>query len=154
MVCPFCEHGDTKVVDKRESDTVSTRRRRECLSCHQRFTTYERVEQIEIFVMKHDGRREPFNPEKLRAGICLAIKKRPVTEAEVERMVDEIEAGLRGAKVREVRTEVLGGMVMEQLKRVDQVAYIRFASVHRDFSDAQSFQKEVKELLHSHRHEG
>jgi transcriptional repressor NrdR len=154
LVCPFCEHGDTKVVDKRESDAVSTRRRRECLSCHQRFTTYERVEQVEIAVVKHDGRREPFNPEKLRAGICLAIKKRPVTEAEVERMVDEVEAGLRGAKIREVRTEVLGGMVMEQLKRVDQVAYIRFASVHRDFSDAQSFQKEVKELLHSHRHEG
>jgi transcriptional repressor NrdR len=104
------------------------------------------VEQVEIAVVKHDGRREPFNPEKLRAGICLAIKKRPVSETEVERIVDEVEAGLRASKAREVPTAVLGGLVMEQLKRVDHVAYIRFASVHRDFTDAQSFQKEVREL--------
>jgi transcriptional repressor NrdR len=142
------------VVDKRESDAVSTRRRRECLGCHQRFTTYERVEQVEIAVTKHDGRRESFNSEKLRAGICLAIKKRPVGTEEVDRMVVEIEAQLRASKAREVPTQLIGALVMEQLKHVDHVAYIRFASVHRDFTDAQSFQKEVRELQRAHRDEG
>jgi transcriptional repressor NrdR len=149
MVCPFCENGDTKVVDKRESDAVSTRRRRECLGCHQRFTTYERVEQVEIAVLKHDGRREPFSLEKLRAGICQACKKRPVSDVDVERLVDEVEAALRGAKVREVRTEQIGSLVMAKLKEIDHVAYIRFASVHRDFTDVQSFQHEVQELTSS-----
>lgn len=151
MVCPFCEHCDTKVVDKRESDTTSTRRRRECLSCHQRFTTYERVEQVDLVVAKHDGRRESFNPEKLRGGILLSVKKRPVASAEVDRIVDEIETELRGAKTKEVSADLIGALVMEKLKDLDQVAYIRFASVYRDFTDVESFQKEVKELLHNHR---
>lgn len=151
MVCPFCEHGDTKVVDKRESDTTSTRRRRECLGCHQRFTTYERVEQIDLIVVKHDGRRESFNPEKLRNGIMLATKKRPVTTEEVEKIVDGLEAELRAAKMREVPADLIGALVMEKLKAMDQVAYLRFASVCRDFDDVQSFQKEAKELLHHHR---
>lgn len=147
MICPFCDHCDTKVVDKRESDAVSTRRRRECLGCHQRFTTYERVEQVDLMVSKHDGRREIFNPEKLRSGIRLALKKRPVATEVVDRMMDEIEAELRGAKRREVPADLIGALVMEHLKAVDQVAYIRFASVYRDFTDPQSFQKEVGELL-------
>jgi transcriptional repressor NrdR len=147
VICPFCEHCDTKVVDKRESDVVSTRRRRECLGCHQRFTTYERVEQLDLVAVKHDGRRESFNPEKLRHGILLAVAKRPVTTEEVDRIVDQIELELRGAKTREIPTDLIGAMVMEKLKGLDQVAYIRFASVHRSFADVQSFQKEVKELL-------
>jgi transcriptional repressor NrdR len=151
MVCPFCEHGDTKVVDKRESDAVSTRRRRECLGCHQRFTTYERVEQIDLLVVKHDGRKESFNPDKLRQGILLAMKKRPVTVKDVDTIVDQVEAELRGAKMREVESDVIGALAMEKLKAIDHVAYIRFASVYRDFSDVESFQREVKELLHQHR---
>lgn len=151
MLCPFCESCDTKVVDKRESDATSTRRRRECLECHERFTTYERVEQAEIAVVKHDGRKESFNPEKLRAGILLSIKKRPVTPEDVDTIVDEVETELRAAKVREVKSDLIGVLAMEKLKAIDQVAYIRFASVYRDFSDVESFQREAKELLHQHR---
>jgi len=151
MVCPFCEHCDTKVVDKRESDAVSTRRRRECLSCHQRFTTYERVEQMDLVVAKHDGRRERFDPNKLRSGIMLATKKRPVSTESVDGLVDDVEVELRSARTREVSADLIGALVMERLKALDHVAYIRFASVYRDFTDVESFQNEVKELLHSHR---
>src|SRR6266516_4338503 len=112
VVCPFCEHCDTKVVDKRESDAVSTRRRRECLGCHQRFTTYERVEQMDLVVAKHDGRREAFNPEKLRTGITLAATKRPVSSAQIDRLVAEVELELRGAKTREVPADLIGTLVM------------------------------------------
>jgi transcriptional repressor NrdR len=137
MLCPFCESCDTKVVDKRESDPTSTRRRRECLVCHERFTTYERVELAEIAVVKHDGRKESFNPEKL--------------PEDVDTIVDEVETELRAAKVREVKSDLIGILAMEKLKAIDQVAYIRFASVYRDFSDVESFQREAKELLHQHR---
>ncbi|HSX02193.1 MAG TPA: transcriptional regulator NrdR [Candidatus Saccharimonadia bacterium] len=151
MVCPYCEHPDTKVVDKRESDAVSTRRRRECLDCHQRFTTYERLETIELVVAKHDGRREPFNSEKLRAGIELAIKKRPISSEQIDRLIDEVEAELRAIKGREIDSQQIGTLVMAKLEALDQVAYIRFASVYRDFADASSFQDEVSQLLASHR---
>jgi len=148
MVCPMCASCDTKVVDKREADAVSTRRRRECLGCHQRFTTYERVEQMDLMVAKHDGRRESFNPDKLRTGITLAAAKRPVTSAQVDQIVQEVEAELRSAKTREVKAHDIGELVMPRLKQLDHVAYIRFASVYRDFTDVRSFQSEVKELLH------
>ena len=148
MLCPFCEHCDTKVVDKREADATSTRRRRECLGCHQRFTTYERVEQMDLMVAKHDGRRESFNPEKLRTGITLAAAKRPISSAQIDRLVADVELELRGAKTREVPAELIGTLVMKRLKELDDVAYIRFASVYREFTDARSFQSEVKELLH------
>jgi transcriptional repressor NrdR len=137
-------------VDKRESDATSTRRRRECLGCHQRFTTYERVEQMDLVVTKHDGRRETFNPDKLRRGIALAITKRPVTDAQVDQMVEQIEADLRSAKRREVPAQLIGALVMEHLKALDHVAYIRFTSVYRDFSDVSAFEDEVKQLLNSH----
>jgi transcriptional repressor NrdR len=148
VVCPFCEHGDTKVVDKRESDATSTRRRRECLSCHQRFTTYERVEQPDLVVTKHDGRKEIFSSDKLRRGIVLAIAKRPVAEEDVDTIVEGVEAELRGMKMREVPAKLIGGLVMERLKAIDHVAYLRFASVCQDFDDAESFQREAKELSH------
>ena len=150
MVCPFCEHGDTKVVDKRESDATSTRRRRECLTCHQRFTTYERVEQVDLVVTKTDGRRETFSPDKLRRGIALAVTKRPVSEEQVDQMVETIEAELRAAKMREVPAQLIGALVMERLKALDHVAYIRFTSVCRDFSDVRSFEDEVKQLMDGH----
>lgn len=151
MICPFCDHSDTKVVDKRESDAVSTRRRRECLGCHQRFTTYERVEQLDLSVVKHDGRRESFNPEKLITGLALSLKKRPVAEEDVARMAEEIEAELREGKRREVSADLIGALVMEKLKSVDHVAYIRFASVCRGYTDVESFSREVNDLLKSHR---
>jgi transcriptional repressor NrdR len=151
VVCPFCEHSETRVVDKRESDAVSTRRRRECLGCRQRFTTYERVEQMDLGVVKHDGRKEPFNAEKLRHGIELACAKRPVTSEQVDQITVEVESELRGSKMREVPADLIGALVMERLKAIDHVAYIRFASVCRDFADVQRFQDEVKQLLHSHR---
>jgi transcriptional repressor NrdR len=149
VVCPICEHCDTKVVDKREADAVSTRRRRECLSCHQRFTTYERVERMDLMVAKHDGRRESFNPDKLRMGITLAAAKRPITSAQIDDLVKDVETELRSAKTREVPAGTIGNLVMARLKALDDVAYIRFASVYRDFTDARSFQSEVKELLHN-----
>ena len=152
MVCPFCEHCDTKVVDKRESDATSTRRRRECLGCHQRFTTYERVEQMDLVVTKHDGRRETFSADKLRRGIALATAKRPVSDEQLDRMVEEIEAELRAAKMREVPAQKIGTLVMERLKSLDHVAYIRFTSVYRDFDDVRSFEDEVKQLQDSHNH--
>jgi transcriptional repressor NrdR len=151
VICPFCEHCDTKVVDKRESDATSTRRRRECLGCHQRFTTYERVERMDLLVAKHDGRRESFNSEKLRTGITLAIKKRAISAEQIDRIVEEIEAELRSAKTREVPASLIGALVMEKLKAIDHVAYIRFASVYRDFTDVESFRKEVKQLLDKQR---
>jgi transcriptional repressor NrdR len=147
VICPFCEHCDTKVVDKRESDATSTRRRRECLGCHQRFTTYERVEPMDLTVVKHDGRRESFSPEKLRTGILLAIKKRAIATAQIDRIVEEIEAELRASRSREIPTDAIGLLVMEKLKAIDHVAYIRFASVYRDFTDVESFSHEVKQLL-------
>lgn len=150
MICPHCENGDTKVVDKREADSVSTRRRRECLGCHQRFTTYERVEQMDLMVAKHDGRRESFKPDKLRSGITLAAAKRPITSAQIDRLVADVELELRSAKTREVPADLIGSLVMRRLRLLDDVAYIRFASVYRDFTDARSFQSEVKELLHDH----
>ncbi len=151
MVCPHCDHTDTKVLDKRESDQTSTRRRRECLGCHQRFTTYERVELAELTVAKHDGRREPFNPEKLRSGIALALTKRPVTGEQVDHLLEEVESELRAAKGREVSSDLIGTLVMNKLKSLDHVAYIRFASVYRDFADVESFQAEVQQLLGRHR---
>lgn len=147
MICPFCEHCDTKVVDKRESDATSTRRRRECLGCHQRFTTYERVEPMDLTVVKHDGRRETFSPEKLRTGILLAIKKRAIASEQIDRIVEEIEVELRAERTREIATDLIGHHVMEKLKAIDHVAYIRFASVYRDFTDVESFRSEVKQLL-------
>ena len=148
MVCPYCEHCDTRVVDKRESDAYSTRRRRECLECRQRFTTYERVDPVEMVVVKQGGRKETFSPDKLRRGLALALAKRPVTAEQVEQTVVEIEAELRAAKMREIPAEMIGKLVLEKLKRLDHVAYIRFTSVYRDFTDVRSFEDEVKELLH------
>ena len=147
MICPICEHCDTKVVDKREADVLSTRRRRECLGCHQRFTTYERVEQMDLMVAKHDGRREAFKPDKLRTGITLAAAKRPITSAQIDRIVAEVELELRNAKTREVPAESIGSLVMDRLKRLDDVAYIRFASVYRDFKDVNEFKIELEGLL-------
>ena len=148
MKCPFCGSKGNKVVDKRETpDLKSTRRRRECLSCKRRFTTYERVEEADLVVIKKDGKRVMFDRNKLRMGIMKACEKRPVTQEQIDRLIDKIENDLRKRKSTEVKSFVIGDLVVKRLKKLDKVAYIRFASVYREFTDIQSFQKELKRLL-------
>jgi len=143
MKCIFCS-SDTKVTDKRESPD-GTRRRRECLKCKRRFTTYERPETKAIIIVKKDGRREKFSTEKLKTGIMKACEKRPVSIEKIDRAVEDIEEKLR-RKGKEVKGDVIGKMVMNKLKKLDKVAYIRFASVYLDFQDINEFKKEIKEL--------
>lgn len=143
MKCIYCK-SETKVTDKRESPE-GTRRRRECLNCKKRFTTYEKPEKKEIIVVKKDGRRERFSVEKLKNGIMKACEKRPVSVEKVHKIVDEIEEKLR-RKRNEVKSEMIGKLMMSKLKKLDKVAYIRFASVYKDFKDVGDFKKEMKEL--------
>lgn len=135
-----------RVIDKRDSDMDATRRRRECLKCQRRFTTYERIELVELTVVKKDGRREIFNPDKLKSGIVRACEKRPVTRQEIDQLVESVEAEIRAEGLNEIESNVLGELCMTRLKNLDQVAYIRFASVYRSFADIESFQKEIKSL--------
>ena len=145
MRCPFCSGGETRVTDKRETgDSSITRRRRECLKCRKRFTTYERIELINLRVIKKDGTREQFSREKIKNGIIKACEKRPISIDRIERVVDSVEADIRGRK--EVKTSTIGSIVMKKLKRLDKVAYIRFASVYRSFTDVDSFKEELKNL--------
>ena len=144
MKCLFC--GDkTHVTDKREAPD-GTRRRRECLKCKKRFTTYEKVAQIDLYVIKKDGSREPFSREKLEKGILKAFEKRPVPTDKIEQMIVEIEESLKRKGNKEIKSTMIGEMVMRKIKRVDNVAYIRFASVYRDFQDIKDFKQEMKEL--------
>ncbi len=148
MKCPYCGHPDTRVIDKRETCEMDvTRRRRECLKCGKRFTTYERVETVALTVVKKDGSRESFDRDKLIAGILKACEKRPIPRDEIERMVDDIEAKLRMQKTTEIRSKDIGKFVMRELKKLDQVAYIRFASVYKEFGDIESFHRELKKLI-------
>jgi transcriptional repressor NrdR len=144
MKCIYCGSETTKVTDKRESPE-GTRRRRECLKCKKRFTTYERPEKKDIMIVKKDGRREKFSYEKLRSGIIKACEKRPISIKKVDDLVEDIEERLR-RKGKEVRAVMIGEMIMNKLKKLDKVAYIRFASVYKDFQDIKDFKKEVREL--------
>lgn len=145
MLCPYCNHQETKVTDKRDSEGL-TRRRRECLKCGERFTTYERVE-LELNILKKDGRREKFNHDKLKAGIQKAFEKRPQTSEEIEEVVTQTENKIfRSAKDKEITTAKIGQIVMDKLKKVDKIAYIRFASVYREFADIDDFKEEIKNL--------
>ncbi len=147
MQCPYCSHEETKVVDKRETDSLEvTRRRRECLKCEKRFTTYERVE-IDLRVIKKDGRRESFSRDKVKNGILKACEKRPVTAEQIESAIDKIESALRGRPSDEIKSAVIGELVSKELKKLDKVAYIRFASVYKDFEDIESFAEEVEQLI-------
>jgi transcriptional repressor NrdR len=143
MKCLFC-NGKTQVTDKRESPE-GTRRRRECLKCRKRFTTYERPEKKEIIVVKKDGRREPFSRDKLKIGINKACEKRPIPTKEIEQLLNEIEEKLLKMG-REVKSKMIGNLVINKLKKIDKIAYIRFASVYREFKDINDFKKEVKGL--------
>lgn len=150
MKCPFCEYVESKVIDSRPTDEgEAIRRRRECLSCGKRFTTYEKVETIPLMVVKKDKSRQMFDRDKLLNGIMRACEKRPVSTAQMEHMVSEIENTAQNLLEREVTTEKIGEMVMEKLKDVDEVAYVRFASVYRQFTDVNTFVEEVNKLLHS-----
>lgn len=148
MKCPYCGASDSKVMDKREtSDLISTRRRRECLKCNKRFTTYERVEIAELVVVKKDKAREPFDRIKLMKGILRACQKRPVKISQIEKIVDEIELELRKKDDIEITSEEIGELVMSKLKQLDKIAYVRFASVYREFTDVSQFKKELSTLL-------
>ena len=148
MKCPFCGHPESKVIDSRPADeNASIRRRRECLACGKRFTTYETVESLPIVVIKKDGSRQSFDRQKVLRGMIRACEKRPVSLAELERIADEIEQELQNSMEREIRTADIGEKVMERLRSVDQVAYVRFASVYRQFKDIDTFMAELTKLL-------
>ena len=148
MKCPYCSHLDDKVIDSREARTGDLiRRRRECLKCSRRFTTYERIDEIPYMVIKKDGRRERFDRQKILQGLLKACEKRPVATAKLEAMVDEVERAVQESKERELTTTELGELLMSRLKKLDKVAYVRFASVYMDFKDVKEFMNELKGLL-------
>jgi transcriptional repressor NrdR len=148
MRCPFCSESHDRVVDSRESrDGATIRRRRECLSCGRRFTSYEQIEDIPYMVVKHDGTREEFSRKKLLGGLLKACEKRPIPLKRLEAIVDQAESMLNEQEDREISTQEIGAFVMERLKELDQVAYVRFASVYRRFEDIDAFMDVVKSLL-------
>ena len=148
MKCPFCDNPDTKVIDSRPTeDGNAIRRRRGCDNCGRRFTTYEKIEEIILMVVKKDGRREAFDRSKILNGIIKACEKRPVSMADMDNMVDEIERSLSNSMVKDVECYYIGELIMNQLKDVDEVAYVRFASVYRQFTDVNTFVKEIEKLI-------
>jgi transcriptional repressor NrdR len=148
MRCPFCRARDAKVIDSREiSGGESIRRRRECLNCGKRFTSYERIEVAALVVVKKDGRREEFNPAKLRQKLRVALTKRPISEDEIDALIGRVEGELLALGTREVPSRVIGETVLRELKALDQVAYIRFASVYREFADLDDLRREVEGLV-------
>ena len=148
MKCPFCDNIDTKVIDSRPTeDGHAIRRRRGCDACNRRFTTYEKVEEIILMVVKKDGKREAFDRSKVLNGIIKACEKRPVTMATMEAMVDHIEKTLNNSMEKEIESYYIGELIMEQLKNVDEVAYVRFASVYRQFTDVNTFIAEIEKLI-------
>jgi transcriptional repressor NrdR len=150
MKCPFCGHLQDKVVDSRESkEGDAIRRRRQCLACQRRFTSYERIDEIPYMVVKKDGRRERFDRQKVLAGLLKACEKRPVSMVQLETIADKAEAVVQESSEREVTTRTVGEMIMNELKNLDKVAYVRFASVYLDFKDVQEFMTELKDLLKS-----
>jgi len=150
MKCPFCGHLHDKVVDSRESkEGDAIRRRRQCLECNRRFTSYERIDEIPYMVVKKDGRRERFDRQKVLAGLLKACEKRPVSMIQLETIADKAEMMVQDSSEREVSTTSIGELIMNELKSLDKVAYVRFASVYLDFKDVQEFMSELKELLKS-----
>lgn len=147
MKCPYCFTKETKVVDKRESgeNRDETRRRRECLKCHKRFTTYEKLAELDIFVVKKDKRREPFSREKIKNGILKACEKRPVSHEQVEKIINEIKEKARN-RGKEIQSSWIGELVMQKLKKLDNIAYMRFASVYKEFADISDFKNFLNEV--------
>lgn len=152
MNCPFCGHKEDRVIDSRESregDVV--RRRRQCLKCDRRFTTYERIDEVPFMVVKKDGRREKFDRQKVLAGLLKACEKRPVPMAKLAALVDEVEGRVTESRDREISTTEIGELLMDRLKSLDKIAYVRFASVYRDFKDIEDFLNELKNLMRQRR---
>jgi transcriptional repressor NrdR len=148
MKCPYCSFDEDKVIDSRPTDEGATiRRRRECLSCHRRYTTYEKVESLPIMVIKKDGTRQPYDRDKLRKGILRACVKRNISMDQIESLLDSIEGKINNSLEREVTSEFIGELVMDKLRRLDEVAYVRFASVYRHFKDINTFMNELSKLL-------
>jgi len=148
MNCPFCLHYESKVVDSRPTDEgQAIRRRRECMACSKRFTTYEKVDEIPLIVVKKNGNREPYNRNKVLNGIIRSCEKRPVSLKEIEQLVDGIEKRVYNTMEREITTELIGNLVIDKIKDLDEVAYVRFASVYREFKDINTFMNEVKKIL-------
>lgn len=149
MRCPYCSNQNTKVLDSRETgeNEEVTRRRRECLKCSKRFTTYERVEMLEIFVIKKDSKRELFDRDKIRKGLLKAIEKRNIALEKVDQIIDKVENEIRKGDSVEVDSKKIGKMVMKHLRKIDNVAYIRFASVYREFADLESFEEELQKII-------
>lgn len=148
MKCPYCNSRDTKVTDSRDTDEgASIRRRRQCLVCNRRFTTYETIEKMPLRVIKKNGTRELFDKSKVRNGIVRACEKRNVTSSQIEDIVELVERSIRNDMKREVSSETIGNIVMEELRKLDQVAYVRFASVYREFKDIESFMDELQHLM-------
>jgi len=148
MRCPFCSFEESKVVDSRSTDDNTTiRRRRECLRCNKRYTTYEKVEDIPILVVKRDSTRENFNKEKIINGLIRACQKRPVSRMQIEEVAEDIEKTISNKMITEVNSKIIGEMVMERLKELDEISYVRFASVYREFKDINTFLEEIKNLV-------
>ena len=147
MLCPFCQEAESKVIDSRSSEDGSViRRRRECAVCRKRFTTYERIEERPLLVIKKDGSREQFDRSKILNGIMRACEKRPVSSDSIEKLIDSIEADLRDYNDREISSRIIGEIVMDKLRELDEVAYVRFASVYRQFTDLNGFIKAIEQL--------
>lgn len=152
MKCVFCGAMDSKVIDSRLSDDgCSIRRRRECISCGKRYTTYERVESAPILVIKKDGTRQMFDEAKVRSGIMKACEKRPVSKADIDRLITDIEKQMHNSLAEEITSKMIGELVMEGLRKIDDVAYVRFASVHRQFKDINSFLEEIAFMSKAHK---
>jgi transcriptional repressor NrdR len=145
MKCPYCLHEETRVTNKRESPN-GTRRRRECTKCKKRFTTYEKIEPLVLYLIKKDGRREEFSREKLERSLQRAFEKRPVSKEKIDKMISLIEDQLRKKGKKEIKTSTVGDLIMKKIKQLDNVAYVRFASVYKDFQDVSDFRKELKDL--------
>ena len=148
MKCPFCSHNESKVVDSRPTDEgQAIRRRRECIACAKRFTTYEKIDEIPLIVVKKNGNRESYNKNKILNGVIKSCEKRPVSLQDIEELVDGIEKQLYNTMEREITTEFIGNLVIEKIKELDEIAYVRFASVYREFKDINTFMDEVKKIL-------
>lgn len=149
MKCPYCEYLESKVIDSRQiDDGASIRRRRECLKCEKRFTTYEQVESVPLIVIKKDGKRQSYDRQKLLNGILRACEKTNVTYAQIESLVNEVESSLSSMYDREIPSTEIGELVMDKLKKLNDIAYVRFASVYREFRDVNSFMEELSSLIH------
>lgn len=146
MICPYCKNEETKVLETRETKDIETRRRRECLKCSKRFTTYEKIEQKPLLIIKKNGNRELFDKEKIIKGLLNSCQKRPISLEDIEKIAESVEDKIRNNNEEEIKSSKIGKLIMSRLKKIDKIAYIRFASVYRDFADIEEFKEEIGKL--------